>query len=272
METTNQKALLYDNTLCMGCRGCQVACKQWNNLKAEETTFFGGPGYQNPKNMSGHTYTLIKYHEVVENDSMKNWVFWKNQCQHCLEPACIDSCLVGALHKEESGAVAWNSSKCIGCRYCMISCAFDVPKYEWDSINPEIRKCNLCFDRIKEGLTPSCAKTCPTGAILFGDREELLSTAEKRLAANPEKYYQHIYGKEEVGGTGVLSISRIPLEDIGYPKNLTTSVIGSRTAPTLKAIPMVVVGLGAVLGITALIADRKNKVAESKKDKGGKNE
>ncbi|MBU0765406.1 MAG: 4Fe-4S dicluster domain-containing protein, partial [Bacteroidetes bacterium] len=132
METNNnQKAFLIDTTRCIGCRGCQVACKQWNELPAEKTEFFGGPGYQNPAHMSATTFTLINYHEVTENGELKDWVFRKDQCQHCLEPACASACLVGALHKTENGPVIWDSSKCIGCRYCMISCPFDVPKFEW---------------------------------------------------------------------------------------------------------------------------------------------
>jgi len=259
-----QKALLLDMTKCTGCRGCQTACKQWHNLKAEKTEFFGGDGYQNPANLSSNTYTLVKFHEVVENNVFKNWAFMKLQCQHCLTPACVSACLVGALEKKGNGPVVWNSSKCIGCRYCMLACPYDVPKYQWDNINPEIRKCNLCFDRIDEKLEPSCAKTCPSDAILFGDRNALINIAEKRLFENPEKYHNHIYGQDEVGGTCILSISSIPLEDISYPKNLTTKPLTSRTSPTMNAITPTAIGIGAFLGLFAILVNRKNKIAREK--------
>ncbi len=256
----DQKAFLFDATKCIGCRGCQVACKQWNGLPAEKTEFFGGPGYQNPKNLSSSTYTLIKYHEVIEDGKLKDWVFFKNQCQHCIEPACVSACLVGALHSTDQGAVVWDETKCIGCRYCMLSCPFNIPKFEWDKIIADIRKCTFCADRLAEGLEPACSKTCPSGAILFGDREELINISEKRLADNPELYHQHVYGKEEAGGTAVLNISSIPLEDFGYPKNITKKSLGSsRIKPFMKSIPPTVVGLGAVLGIVAFVANRKKQ-------------
>lgn len=265
------KGLLIDTTKCIGCRGCQTSCKQWNNLPAEETEFFGGDVYQNPANLSGATYSLVKYHELVENNKFKNIIYRRVQCQHCFEPACASACLVSALKKNDNGPVTWDKSKCIGCRYCMLACPYNVPKYEWSSINPAIRKCTLCYDRIKEGLIPACAKTCPTKTIIFGDRDELLKTAEKRLKESPGKYYQHIYGKEEVGGTCVLNISGAPLELLDYPEQLTTESLGNRGASTMKAIPTFAIGLGAAAAVIAIIADRKNKVAESKKT-GGKNE
>lgn len=265
MENKNEQiALLIDNTKCVGCRGCQTSCKQWNNLPSEKTEFFGGAGYQNPANLSGSTYTLVKYHEVVEDDKIKDWVFWKTQCQHCSSPACSSVCLVGALEKTVNGPVVWNSSKCIGCRYCMLSCPFNVPKFEWDSVIPQIRKCVMCYDRVDEGIQPACAKTCPTGAIMFGKRDELVKIAEARLSNEPDKYYQHIYGLNEIGGTSVLNISSIPLEEMGYPKNLGPEPLAARTNMAISSISPVVVGLGAVLGVIALIANRKNEIARQK--------
>ncbi|OFX61803.1 MAG: hypothetical protein A2046_03160 [Bacteroidetes bacterium GWA2_30_7] len=261
---TEQIALLLDNTKCIGCRGCQTSCKQWNNLSSEKTEFFGGAGYQNPANLSGSTYTLVKFHEVVEDDKLKDWVFWKTQCQHCINPACASVCLVGAIQKSENGPVVWDDSKCIGCRYCMLSCPYNIPKFEWDSVMPQIRKCFLCFDRIEQGQIPSCAKTCPTEAIMYGTRNELIEIAEDRLSSQPDKYYQHIYGLNEVGGTLILNISSIPLEEMGYPKNLTTEPLASRTATSISSISPVVVGLGAALGLFAIITNRKNEIAKQK--------
>ena len=271
MKTTiKQKGFLIDGTKCIGCRGCQVACKQWNELPAEKTKFFGGPGYQNPANLSSSTYTLIKYREVIDKKGdLKDWVFHKDQCQHCLEPACESACIVGALKKTKSGPVVWDEKKCIGCRYCMLACPYNIPTFEWYSMNPEIRKCTLCSDRIDNGLQPSCSKVCTTGAILFGDRDELLKIARKRLKADQKGYHQHIYGEDEVGGTCILNISSIPLEKFGYPKNLPREALASTPDPALHSIPGVVIGLGAALGLTAFVVNRHNKqLTEESESKG----
>ena len=259
-----QMAFLLDMTKCIGCRSCQTSCKQWNNLSAEETSFFGGPGYQNPANLSASTYTLIKFHEVVENNVLKNWAFMKVQCQHCIEPSCVSACPSGTLQKQENGPVTYDDSKCIGCKSCSLACPFFIPKYQWDDVDPRIRKCDLCYSRIKEGLEPACAKACPTKATIFGDRDDLIMIAKKRLSDNPGKYYQHIYGLNEVGGTCVLSIAGIPLEEIFYPRDLA-SLSPARTAiPALSAISPSFLGIGAFLGVLAIIAERKNTIANEK--------
>jgi formate dehydrogenase iron-sulfur subunit len=266
-----QKGFLIDTTKCMGCRGCQVACKQWNELPAEKTKFVsGGPGsYQNPSNMSGKTYTIIKFFEIKDDkNNLTNWIFRKDQCQHCLEPACESACIVSAIKKQPEGPVTWDGSKCIGCRYCMVACPYNIPKFEWDKAVPDIRKCTLCYDRILEGLAPACATTCPTGAILFGDRAELIKVGEKRMKSNPDLYHQHLYGKEEVGGTCVMYLGKVPLEQLDYPKNLPTQPLGMKTAPAMHAIPGVVMGLSAVLGITSYIINRRIENQELEKKEG----
>ncbi len=270
-KNKNQKAYLYDNTKCIGCRACQVACKQWNELPAEKTEFFGGPGYQNPAHLSSSSFTLIKYHVVEENGELQDWTFFKEQCRHCLEPACDSACLVGAIQKTEDGPVIWDEKKCIGCRYCMLACPFDIPKFEWKKVIADIRKCTFCADRIAEGLIPACAKTCPTEAILFGEREDLIKIAKKRLNDNPDKYYQHIYGLKEAGGTCVLNISNVKLEKLGYPKNIPMESLTKKTKPSMQAISPTVIGLGAVLGVTALVINRRKEIAKSNQE-GGQNE
>lgn len=267
-----QKSFLIDNTKCIGCRGCQVACKQWNNLEAEKTEFFGGPGYQNPSHLSEKTFTLVKFHEVMDGDKLKDWVFWKNQCQHCLEPACIDSCLGESLHKTENGSIVSDEKKCIGCLNCKQVCPFDIPKFEWNKEIAVMRKCNFCDDRITNGDLPACAKTCPTQAILFGEREEMIKIAKHRLQANPEKYPNYIYGLNDVGGTGVINISSVPLEELGYPKNLPTESLGSKTKTYKQSVPSFAVGLCLVLGATAFIINRRMKVNEQENEKGDQNE
>jgi formate dehydrogenase iron-sulfur subunit len=254
-----QKGFLIDTTKCIGCRGCQIACKQWNNLPAEKTKFFSHEGgYQNPPHMSGSTFTVIKYFEIKDDkNNLKSWLFKKDQCQHCLEPACASACLVGALHKTPEGPVVWNKSKCVGCRYCMVACPYNIPKFEWSKAIPEIKKCTLCADRIAEGMIPSCAQTCPTGAITYGERGTLLKMAKKRVKDDPKKYHQHVYGENEAGGTNILYVSNVPLEKAGYPKNLSTAAYGMKTAPAMHAIPGVVMGLSVVLGATAYVINKR---------------
>ena len=178
------KAMLIDSTRCVGCRACQVACKQWNELEAEETTFFAGKGYQNPRDLSANSWTVITYNEVEVNNRF-DWVFGKLQCFHCNVPACASACPVSALEKTEDGPVVYHADICLGCRYCQLACPFKVPRFEWDKIIPEITKCTMCGDRVAAGLEPACAKVCPTDAIVFGDRDELITEAESRIRNNP---------------------------------------------------------------------------------------
>jgi formate dehydrogenase iron-sulfur subunit len=154
---------------------------------------------------------------MVESNGQQHKVFVKRQCMHCVHPACVSACPVGALQKTDSGAVTYDCTRCIGCRYCMVACPFGVPKFEWDQALPKIQKCTLCADRQEIGLAPACAAACPTGALLFGDRDELIAEAEARLKAEPERYYQHIYGKDEIGGTSWLYLSSVPFAKLGFP-------------------------------------------------------
>ncbi|MCL6430713.1 MAG: 4Fe-4S dicluster domain-containing protein [Anaerolineae bacterium] len=208
------KAMLIDTTRCTACRGCQVACKQWNDLPAEKTRNLGS--YQNPYRLSAYTWTIIQMREV-EYEGRLFWSFLKRQCMHCLHPACVSACPVGAMHKLPDGPVLYNDARCIGCRYCMTACPFRIPRFEWDKPVGYIRKCHFCFDRLAEGLMPACVKTCPTGALQFGEREEMIALAEQRLKAQPERYIQHVYGKEEGGGTSVLILSAVPFAYLGLP-------------------------------------------------------
>ena len=265
-NTKSQKAFLIDNTKCIGCRGCQVACKQWNNLPAEKTKFFGGSGYQNPAKLSSSTFTLIKYHEVVEKGKLKDWVFFKEQCRHCLEPACVSACLTKALEKSPDGPVIYHANICMGCRYCMIACPFEIPKFEYDKVIPAIRKCNFCFDRLGEGLIPACAKTCPSGAIQFGKRDELIEVAKTRIYQNPDKYVHHIYGEHEVGGTNVMCISSIPLEKFGVRTDLGTTSIPSYTKSFLTSVPAVIIGGATFCTLFYWIAKRRDAVAKAEKE------
>jgi formate dehydrogenase iron-sulfur subunit len=242
-----------------------VACKQWNKLPASKPEFFQGPGYQNPRDLNADTWTLITYKEV-ERSGRFEWVFGRLMCMHCNEPACVDACPVGALEKTKDGPVVYHAGKCIGCRYCMLACPFQIPKFQWDKPLPYIRKCTMCSDRIAAGDQPACAKVCPTGAVKFGDRTELIREAERRIERNPRGYVHHIYGKHEVGGTCVLHLSSVPFGDIGYRTDLPGQHLGSYSEAAMKAIPGVVLGLSAVLGGTYAIIQRRMALAEKQKE------
>ncbi len=213
---------LYDATKCSACRGCMVACKQWNQLPGLETEFKGN--YQVKEGMDAHSFTYIKFNEE-EGTFQPQWYFSKHQCMHCHEPACVDACPRHALSQTEWGAVVKDFDKCIGCQYCVAACPFDVPKY--DKAIDKVTKCTLCANRVQVNLEggdpktfqPACAKTCPTGALVFGERESLLAKARERVSwlranGHPEAI---IYGEHELGGLNKLYIFDGLPEKYGFP-------------------------------------------------------
>ena len=254
------KATLYDANKCIGCRGCQVACKAWNDLPAEATTNRGT--HENPPQLSARTWTKIRFTEV-EDDGEFRWVFTKVQCMHCEYPACAEACLVGALQKTADGPVVYDDRKCIGCRYCMVACPFGVPTFEWDKPLPWVRKCTSCVDRLSEGLEPACVKTCPTGALKFGEREELITEARERIAATPDKYVDHIYGEKEVGGTCRLYLSPVPFEKLGFP-TLGSEPVTVNVERAMGAVPPVLIGVAAAMAGIYWLIQRRDKTSQTK--------
>ncbi len=278
-------AILIDTTYCIGCRSCQVTCKQWNELRAVKTEM-SGLGLQNPATLSANTFTMVTFHEIQDESKpgALRYVFAKRQCMHCEEPACVSACPVTALHKTASGAVVYDANKCIGCRYCMWACPFGAPTADWDSLAPEIHKCTMCFERMHERVPaerngqplseasvkreaqmlaePACVKQCPTEALKFGKRKDLLLEAKARIKANPERYVDHIYGEREAGGTSVLYLSAVPFTDLGFP-DVGTKSYPSHSIPALAAVPPAVAILGGILGATYSLKKRKAKVEES---------
>lgn len=211
---TNPKGMLSDLTKCIGCGWCQQACRDWNHLTSQQNAVTsgeaGGPC------LSADTWTLPELREV-EHDGELHKIFVKQQCMHCTHPACVSACPVGALQKLDNGAVTYDCERCIGCRYCMVACPFGIPKFEWDQPLPRIRKCTFCADRQEMGMEPACAAACPTGALLFGDRDALIAEAEARIQANPDQYFPHVYGKDELGGTSWMYLSPVPFEELEFP-------------------------------------------------------
>ncbi|HET7746531.1 MAG TPA: hydrogenase 2 operon protein HybA [Vicinamibacteria bacterium] len=204
--------LLYDSTKCVGCRACSNACREVSGLSPDVATI-QGVAYDAPTDLDARNRTIIK---LYAGEGKTAYV--KAQCMHCVDPACAGACMLGALKKREMGIVSWDGSKCVGCRYCQTVCPFNVPKFEWTSLNPKIVKCELCKDRIADGKIPACAEACPRSAIVYGTREALLEEAKRRLAGNPYLYVQRVYGETEFGGTQVLYITSVPFEKLGLPE------------------------------------------------------
>jgi len=210
--------LLYDTTRCVGCKACTVACKKANDLPAD-TDGYGDGLYDSPEGLNEYTKTVI---QLAKSDNETSFV--KKQCMHCVDPACVGACMLGAMYKGDFGIVSYDASKCVGCRYCEVACPFGVPKFEWSKKAPKIVKCELCRTRLAKGQKPACTDVCPRDAVIYGTRAELLQDARQRIAANPGKYVQKIYGENELGGTQVLYLSHVPFEDLGFRFSETESV------------------------------------------------
>jgi len=203
--------LLYDTTKCIGCKTCVVACKEANDLPPDNRE---DPLHDAPTALNDRTKNIIKLY----TDDEGRISYFKQQCMHCIDPACVGACMIGALQKREYGIVTWESNRCIGCRYCQVACPFNIPKFEWASRTPRIIKCELCNHRLAEGKEPACTEVCPREAVIYGTREELLAEAKRRIEAEPGRYVNRVYGETEGGGTQCLYLSHVPFEKLGLPE------------------------------------------------------
>lgn len=225
--------MLYDSTLCIGCRGCVTKCKEVNKFPHDK----GDGAYVQPTDLNSETKNIIKAFPTGE----KTQAFMKQQCMHCVDPSCVSVCMMGALHKEGealqdlpgenkgTGIVLYDKDTCVGCRYCQIGCAYNVPKFEWTDAFPLIVKCELCRHRARpeagaadplSKANPGCCEVCPAGAVIYGKRSELLAEARRRVAASPAKYNAQVYGEKEGGGTQVLYLAPagVSFRDLGLPE------------------------------------------------------
>ncbi|RLF15921.1 MAG: 4Fe-4S ferredoxin [Thermoprotei archaeon] len=213
-------AILYDSSLCIGCRACQVACKRWNGLEADETE---GMDFGNPQSLTSNTWNVVKYVWVEEENGPKLH-FVVNRCMHCLEPVCEAVCPVRAIVKDrETGAVVTHPERCVGCLACVEACPFSVPKF---GRGVGTRKCIMCIDRLRLGLEPACVSTCPTGALKFGERSEIIKMAEERA----KEIGGYVYGVHEAGGTSVIMVLTAPPEKLGLPTPMKAPYVKSKVS------------------------------------------
>jgi Fe-S-cluster-containing dehydrogenase component len=224
--------VLYDSTRCVGCQSCEYACAEANGLPEPED--YPEVGVIRKTNENRRTV-------VNAYDTSKGEVYAKRQCMHCNQPACTAACLTKAMTKNPEGAVTWDGDKCMGCRYCMVSCPFDIPKFEYHSANPKITKCTMCFDRLKEGQLPACVENCPAEALMYGKRRDLIKEARKRINENPDLYVDHIYGEHEAGGTGFLYLSPVPFEELGFNTKLQNKSYPELSKGFLYSVPTIFV-------------------------------
>lgn len=251
-----QMAILTDITKCIGCEECVAACKMINSTGEDKPWKW----QENINDLSASRWTTILQKEEQH--------YIRQQCRHCLDPACVSACLVGALEKQPEGSVTYDKSKCMGCRYCMMSCPYGIPRYSWSDTVPYLQKCNMCYDNIKSGKLsePACTGACPQNATIYGYRDELLAEAHRRIKNNPESYINKVYGEHEVGGTSVLYLSDIDLSFLAMKKNLGNQPLPETTWGALKIVPGLFSGAGIAMGGLWWIIERRMRLQKETAD------
>ena len=263
--------VLVDLTRCVGCRSCEAACNKEQNLPEPAKPFNDLSVYDElhhgQKRRTDETaYTIVNRYDVPELDHP---LFKKFQCNHCNEPACLTSCFVNAYTKTPEGAVIYNSKVCVGCRTCMIACPFYVPTFKYSkAFTPKIMKCIFCYDtRLKDGKAPACVEACPQEALTFGRRTDCIEMGRQRIRQTPGKYVDHIYGEHEVGGTAWMYLSNVPFDKVGLDTHVPNEPILNSVKEFLAIVPMVLtIWPGLFIGFH-LLATRKDKMMEMKKEK-----
>ncbi|MBN1212295.1 MAG: 4Fe-4S dicluster domain-containing protein [candidate division Zixibacteria bacterium] len=253
--------ILIDTTKCTGCEKCVMACindHRLDSLKAETDRAVTRDG------LSANRWATIM--------KVDDGRFARKSCMHCIEPSCVSACLVGGITKEPDGPVVYDPDKCIGCRYCMLACPFHVPRYEWDRTVPFMRKCDMCFEKLKLGQPPACVAACPNQVMQVGKREDLLKTAHRLIDGSNSGYLPHVWGESEFGGTSVLYISDVDLAALGWPET-TLEPIPSLTEPLISKTPFIGLGVAAsILSINWIIRRREKLAGEQSPEKPVENE
>jgi formate dehydrogenase iron-sulfur subunit len=269
-EHAGDRAMLIDLTRCVGCGKCVRACKHENDLGWREDQPALGPDAA----LASSNWSIVRSFGRVGADGQPRYT--KRQCMHCLEPACVSACFVKALKKTPGGWVTYDGDMCVGCRYCLMVCPFNVPTFEWDETFGRVSKCDFCDSRALRGQPTACSEVCPTGAITFGSREELLAEAHRRIAeqparerdlrggAEPRRYTDHVYGETEGGGTSMLYLSDVPFEELGFPTGMPDTPLPWYTWQISKWIPPAAGMIGT--GIIAIYARRRRAILESQSE------
>jgi len=242
-------AILFDASKCTGCKGCQVACKQWNQLPAPldfgDAPFSGT--YEAPLENTGDTWLRITFDEVEPAEGKVGFALGRDACKHCADAPCVSACSSGACHKTSNGSVVVDQSKCFGCQYCVAACPFKSVKFcERDR---KAKKCNFCQDRLQSGLTPACTKSCPAGALEFGARSDMIAKAQRRaLGIKPDFPNVEVYGVNQMAGLGVIAI-------LPYGAAAHREVVNPQVPLMTKlenALPTIAgIGVLGALGVTA---------------------
>jgi len=258
--------VLVDTTLCIGCRSCEAACAAANG-NPEPANQGDDAVFAKRRTTSPNQFTVVNKAEGGGEER-----YAKTQCLHCIVPACASACPVKALEKTIDGPVVYHADRCIGCRYCMIACPFDVPKYQYDKAIPYVRKCTMCPTRLAEGKPPACVESCPSGALQFGKRSELLAEARRRVYAPGSKYVPEIFGEHEAGGTSWMYIADRPLSDLGLPEDVGDRPRYDTTKGALGTVPFVVTLWPPLLMGLYTASRRRNDVAADEEREGNDHE
>ena len=254
-----RKGFLVDTSRCIGCRSCQVACKQWNKLDADKTANKGT--FENPRDLTPALYNRIKFVESSEGDKV-SWQFFNERCMHCGEAGCMKVCpSPGALYRTKDGIVAFNKEKCISCKYCVSACPFNIPRYDSDE---KVSKCHLCLSRVDGGMAPACAKACPTETLKFGNRNDLVARAKAAKKT--------LYGLESLNGLGVVYALEGPPEKYGLPANPSIPFSIFLWKDIIK--PLGILGFWGSIGAMMLhyVTIGPKKIDDDSDDKGGSHE
>jgi len=252
--------MLYDTTRCIGCKTCVVACHEANDLPPDNRD---NPLHDMPQALNDRTKNIIK---LFKEEGRRSYM--KQQCMHCIDPACVGACMIGALQKREYGIVTWASDRCIGCRYCQVACPYNVPKFEWASTNPRIIKCEMCLHRLKEGKITACCEVCPREAVVYGKYTDLVADAKQRLADHPDRYVDRIYGLDDGGGTQVIYLSHVPFEKLGLPE-LGTEPVPHLNRTIQHGVYKGMIAPAALYAVMGAVAMRNRRTQKKDRDEGG---
>ena len=217
IPSADRMGVLCDLTACVGCRSCEAACKRAHGLPAgPDSPAANRPDPQEHRRPSPESLTVVNEYKSSSDGSRKTYV--KVQCMHCDYPACESACIVGAISKKESGPVVWDGDKCIGCRYCMVACPFQIPSFQYDTaLKPDIVKCDFCVQRTREGGVPACVEICPVEALTYGRRSALIEVARRKIETYPDRYRNYLYGEFEAGGTSWLYLANNDFKEFQFP-------------------------------------------------------